>query len=261
MAKDWVIMDQHNLKQAAEWIVQSSHNTGFTGAGISVESGIPPFRGENGLWNKYDPGILDLSYFYSHPTEAWEVIKSIFYDFFGSAQPNAAHKGMAELEQMSLLDCVITQNIDNLHQEAGSSKVYEFHGNSRNLVCQHCDLRYRASESLLATLPPRCEKCGSVLKPDFIFFGEMIPQQAYQKSMEEASQGEVFIVVGTTGEIMPASMIPQIAKDNGVKIIEINPNYSNFTHSITDIFLRGKATEVFDMLLEEIKKMPEIPRA
>ena len=260
MAKELEIMDPNNLKQAAEWIVQSSHNTGFTGAGISVESGIPPFRGENGLWNKYDPGILDLSYFYSNPTEAWKIIKSIFYDFFGSAQPNPAHTGMAELEHMGLLDCVITQNIDNLHQEAGSNHVYEFHGNSRDLVCQQCDIRYRSSESLLATLPPRCEKCGSVLKPDFIFFGEMIPQLAYQKSMEEAANGEVFIVVGTTGEIMPASMIPQIAKENGVKIIEINPHYSNFTHSITDIFLRGKATEVLRMLVEEIKKMPEIQK-
>ncbi|MBS3807802.1 MAG: NAD-dependent deacylase [Bacteroidales bacterium] len=254
------MMDQHQLKKAAEWLVHSSHNTGFTGAGISVESGIPPFRGENGLWNKYDPGILDLSYFYSNPEKAWEVISSLFYDFFGSANPNAAHEGMAELEQMGLLDCVITQNIDNLHQEAGSSNVYEFHGNSRNLVCQQCDIRYPAREELLEPLPPRCERCGSVLKPDFIFFGEMIPQLAYQKSMEEATHGEIFILVGTTGEIMPASMIPQIAKENGLKIIEVNPNYSHFTGSIADIFLQGKATEVFQMLLEEIKKRPEIQK-
>ena len=116
-------MDQQDLKKAAEWIVHSSHNTGFTGAGISVESGIPPFRGENGLWNKYDPGILDLDYFYSHPEEAWRVIKEIFYDFFGSAEPNAGHKAMAKMQQMGLMDTIITQNIDMLHHRAGSRNV------------------------------------------------------------------------------------------------------------------------------------------
>jgi NAD-dependent deacetylase len=250
-------MNHENLKKAAEWIVRSKHNTGFTGAGISVESGIPPFRGENGLWNKYDPGILDLSNFYSNPTRSWEVIKEIFYDFFGNAKPNDAHKAMAQLEKMGLLECVITQNIDNLHQEAGSRKVYEFHGNSRNLVCQQCEKRYAAREDLLQDIPPRCESCGSVLKPDFIFFGEMIPQQAYQKSVEEAARSEVFIVVGSTGEVVPASLIPQMARENGVRIIEINPNVSYFTHSITDIFLQGKATAVMNSLLDQISKMPE----
>lgn len=248
-------MEEHKLKQAAELIVHSSHNTGFTGAGISVESGIPPFRGENGLWNKYDPGILDLSYFYSHPEKAWPVIKEIFYEFFGSARPNEAHKALAELEKMGLLHSVITQNIDNLHQEAGSTRVYEFHGNSKYLVCQKCNERFEVKEEFLEHLPPRCEKCGSVLKPDFIFFGEMIPQYAYQKSVEEARKAEVFIVIGTTGEVVPASLIPQMAKENGVKIIEVNPNPSTFTHSLTDVFLQGKATEVMSEFLREIKAM------
>jgi NAD-dependent deacetylase len=254
------MMDQQQLKKAAEWIVQASRNTGFTGAGISVESGIPPFRGENGLWNKYDPGILDLDYFYSNPRDAWSVIKEIFYDFFGSAQPNAGHKSMAELQHMGLMDTIITQNIDNLHQEAGSHNVYEFHGNSRHLVCQKCGRRYEARQEMLQTIPPRCEQCEAVLKPDFIFFGEMIPQVAYQKSMEEATNGDVFLVVGTTGEIMPASMIPQVAKENGLKIIEVNPNHSYFTQSITDIFLQGKATDVFPALLQEIKSIPEVQK-
>lgn len=248
-------MEEQKLKQAAELIVNSKRNTGFTGAGVSVESGIPPFRGENGLWNKYDPGILDLNYFYSNPEKAWPVIKEIFYDFFGSAQPNAAHKALAEMEKMGLLNSVITQNIDNLHQEAGNTEVYEFHGNSRHLVCQKCDERYKVNNEMLADIPPRCKKCGTVLKPDFIFFGEMIPQYAYQKSIEEAKNADVFIVIGTTGEIVPASLIPQMAKENGVKIIEVNPNSSAFTHSLTDIFLQGKATEVMSELLQEIKNI------
>jgi NAD-dependent deacetylase len=248
-------MEEHKLKQAAELIVQSKHNTGFTGAGVSVESGIPPFRGENGLWNKYDPGILDLNYFYSHPEQAWPVIKEIFYEFFGSARPNEAHKALAELEKMGLLQSIITQNIDNLHQEAGSTRVYEFHGNSRYLVCQKCNEKFEVNKEFLEHLPPRCEKCGSVLKPDFIFFGEMIPQYAYQKSVEEARKAEVFIVIGTTGEVVPASLVPQMAKENGVQIIEVNPNPSAFTHSLTDVFLQGKATEVMSELLQEVKRM------
>ncbi len=248
-------MNQEHIKQAAEWIARSSYNVGFTGAGISVESGIPPFRGENGLWNKYDPGILDLDYFYNNPEHAWSVIKTIFFDSFGSAEPNLGHKKLAELEEMGLVESVITQNIDNLHQEAGSRNVYEFHGNSRRLVCQKCGQTYQVSDKMLEHVPPRCEKCGAVLKPDFIFFGEGIPQGAHQKSIEAAQNSDIFLVIGTTGEIMPASMIPQLAKENGVKIIEINPNRSLFTTSITDIFLQGKATEVMDALVGEIRNL------
>jgi NAD-dependent deacetylase len=246
-------METRTLEEAADLIIKSSHTTGFTGAGISVESGIPPFRGENGLWNKYDPGILDLDYFYSNPLDSWKVIKEIFYDFFGSAKPNKGHYALAELERLNLLNAVITQNIDNLHQEAGNTKVYEFHGNSRRLVCQRCDVHYENIEELIRELPPRCEKCGTVLKPDFIFFGEMIPEYAYMKSIEEAKNADVFIVIGSTGEVVPASMIPSMAKENGVKIIEVNPNQSLFTSSVTDVFLKGKATEVLSELVDQIK--------
>jgi NAD-dependent deacetylase len=106
---------------------------------------------------------------------------------------------------------------------------------------------------LIAELPPRCEKCGNVLKPDFIFFGEMIPEYAYSKSIEEAENAEVFIVIGSTGEVVPASMIPSMAKKNNVKIIEVNPNHSLFTHSVTDVFLQGKATEVMAELVGSLK--------
>ena len=243
-----------NLEQAAELILKSKHVTGFTGAGVSVESGIPPFRGENGLWNKYDPGILDLDYFFSNPLDSWKVIKEIFYDFFGSAKPNEAHYALAEMEKIKLLHAVITQNIDNLHQEAGSKTVYEFHGNSRNLICQKCNTKYGVTHELIKDLPPRCDKCGAVLKPDFIFFGEMIPEYAYMKSMEEAKNADVFLVIGSTGEVVPASMIPSFAKENGVKIIEVNPNHSLFTSSVTDIFLEGKATDIMSELLSILKE-------
>lgn len=241
-----------NIQQAALLLKQSKYTTAFTGAGISVESGIPPFRGATGLWSKYDPVVLDIGYFHSHSLESWRVIKEIFYDFFGKAKPNKAHKVLATMEKKGLLRNVITQNIDNLHQEAGSRKVYEFHGNSRELVCTKCQKQFSMHDIDFNKLPVLCDKCGGLVKPDFIFFGEGIPSLAYSKSLEAAAMADLFLVIGTTGEIMPASQIPLIAKNNGAKIIEINIEPSNYTHSVTDLFLQGKASVIMEELLEGI---------
>ena len=129
---------KNKLTQAAELIKNSEHTTAFTGAGISVESGIPPFRGENGLWSKIDPIFLDMSYFFKHPDKSWQKIKEIFYDSFAQAEPNAAHYALAELDQRGLLHAIITQNIDNLHQRAGSKNVIEYHGTTKSLTCTNC---------------------------------------------------------------------------------------------------------------------------
>ncbi len=241
------------LQQAADVLRRSAHTTAFTGAGISVESGIPPFRGADGLWSRYDPIVLDIGYFHSHPKEAWEVIREIFYDYFGQAHPNPAHYTLAEMEKEGRLAAVITQNIDNLHQEAGSREVIEYHGNSQRLVCPRCGASYTPEQVDLRDLPPRCEKDGEVLKPDFVFFGEPIPPQAARRSEEEAHAADVFLVIGTTGEIMPASLIPQLAKHHGATIIEVNPEASNYTHSLTDIFLQGKAGEILPQLWERMR--------
>lgn len=242
----------NKIKETANLIANSKRTVAFTGAGISVESGIPPFRGKNGLWSKYDPIILDINYFMQNPLSSWKVIKEIFYDFFGQAQPNAAHKALAAMEQKNLLQTIITQNIDNLHQEAGSKNVCEFHGNSRNLVCTNCGEIYTASEEKLNNLPPTCKLCGGVLKPDFIFFGEAIPEPANSKSFEEAERADLFILIGTTGEIMPASLVPRVAKEHGAKIIEINTEKSKYTNSITDIFIQEKATAALTKLVEKL---------
>jgi NAD-dependent deacetylase len=240
------------ISKATALLKHSRYTTAFTGAGISVESGIPPFRGETGLWSKYDPIVLDIGYFHSNSLESWGVIKEIFYDFFGKAKPNNAHEVLAELEQKGLLKNIITQNIDNLHQEAGSKEVYEFHGNSRDLVCTKCGKRFRMQEIDFGKLPVTCDVCGGLIKPDFIFFGEGIPQDAYSNSLDAAESADVFLVIGTTGEIMPASQIPIIAKNNGAKIIEINIEPSNYTYQITDVFLKGKATEIMERLSLEL---------
>ena len=142
------------IKKAAVSIKEASFITAFTGAGISVESGIPPFRGENGLWDKYDPKLLELQYFLQHPEESWKVIKEIFFDTIGNAKPNRAHEVMADMEKAGFLHEIVTQNIDNLHQEAGNTIVHEFHGNSRNLVCTKTGEMLPVAYADLDAIPP-----------------------------------------------------------------------------------------------------------
>ncbi len=241
----------HKIIQAADLIRNSKYTVAFTGAGISVESGIPPFRGEGGLWNEYDPIILDLNYFTQKPEESWPAIMRLFFDFFGAAKPNVAHLALAELEKHSILKSIITQNIDNLHQEAGSETVFEFHGNTQQFICLDCGQLYQRKDLILSPKVPYCLRpaCNGLLKPDFIFFGEGIPSEAYEASIDAANHADVMIVIGTTGEIMPASQIPYLAKQNGSKIIEINIEESSFTNRITDVFLKGNATEMMGKLM------------
>lgn len=240
------------IAKAAELIKKSSYTIAFTGAGISVESGIPPFRGEKGLWNKYNPEVLDLSYYLENSEECWYYIQEIFYDFFDDAKPNEAHKIIAQMEKSGLLNSIITQNIDNLHQEAGSINVHEFHGNSKRLKCLKCGKIYSAHEIDFKKIPPRCSEDNEILKPDFIFFGEGIPPDAYSKSFADASKAEVCLIIGSTGEVSPASYVPRTAKQNNAAIIEINPEESMFTNQITDIHLKGKAGEIMELLGNEL---------
>ncbi len=239
---------EQDLVKAAGWIVNAKHLVAFTGAGISVESGIPPFRGEGGIWSRYDPSVLDIEYFWSSPLESWKGITEIFYTHFLDARPNPAHYLLSRLEGEGMLKSVITQNIDNLHQEAGSQTVIEYHGNSRWLRCNRCGTRYALSDISLESLPPRCLNDQEILKPDFVFFGEGIPPDAASRSVQEVSVADLLLIIGTTGEVMPAGMLPSIAKSRGARVIEINPGNSVFTASITDLFLQGPAAEVCGQL-------------
>ncbi len=232
---------QQALSVAARAIKNSNYFIAHTGAGISVESGVPPFRGAEGLWNRYEPQTLELNFFLSNPEESWKVIREIFYSFLGKVQPNPAHRVLAAWEKKGLLKAIITQNIDDLHQMAGSDKVFEFHGNAKRLVCLECGEYCGLTEIDFDFLPPYCEQCGGLLKPDFIFFSEGIPQKAYEKSIEAASSCDVLLIIGTTGEVSPANQMPLIAKENGAFIIEVNPDPSLYTNYITDIFIKTTA--------------------
>ncbi|MBN2775259.1 MAG: NAD-dependent deacylase [Prolixibacteraceae bacterium] len=236
-------MDINKLEQAAELIREAKYTVAFTGAGVSVESGIPPFRGKNGLWNTTDPIFLEIDFFNKKPLQSWKTIKEIFYDKLSDVEPNIAHKVLAKMEKRSFLESIITQNIDHLHQKAGSRYVYELHGTYKQLVCTECSSEYDISFANLDFLPPTCYICKGILKPDMVFFNEPIPFYAKKKAFEEISKADVLLIIGTNAEVLPAADFPVRAKEKGAKIIEINIKESHFTKTITDIFIQAKATE------------------
>ncbi|THB78029.1 MAG: NAD-dependent protein deacylase [Desulfobacteraceae bacterium] len=241
-------------EEAAALINHATRCVGFTGAGISVESGIPPFRGENGLWNKYDPETFDIGFFNAYPESSWKAIRTIFYDLFGRVEPNTAHYVLAEMEQAGMIKAVITQNVDNLHYDAGSQVVHEFHGSLKKLICLKCKKKYPIQAVDLKKLPPPCGHCSGILKPDVIFFGEAIPEPARSLSFAEADKADCFILIGTTGTVAPANMIPHMAKRNGATIIEINTHPSEYTDEITDVYIQAGAVEAMEKLMEEIER-------
>lgn len=243
------------LEKAAEIIKKSKNMISLTGAGISVESGIPDFRSSGGLWDKYDPAIYASIYtFKNNPEKIWEMIFELM-EMTGTAKPNAGHIALADLEKMGLLKAVVTQNIDNLHQAGGSQNVIEYHGNANSLECLKCNRKFSPDVFNLAEKKiPKCPDCEKILKPSVVFFGEMIPQNALFESQKYAEKADVVLVVGTSAIVYPAAGIPSIAKRNGAKIIEFNLEESELTHDITDVFVQGPAGKTLPALVKLLKK-------
>jgi NAD-dependent deacetylase len=191
-----------------------------TGAGVSQESGIPTFRGEDGLWRNYDAmKLATIDAFYGNPKLVWEWYnerrKNIFF-----AEPNLGHKAIVELEKFVKV-VVLTQNIDGLHQRAGSTEVLELHGSIIKIKCTVCDFKSEIF-SEFTDIPPLC-KCGNILRPDVVWFGESLPQDIWQQAMIHASNCDVMIIVGTSLVVSPANTLPIYAKQNKATLIEINP--------------------------------------
>jgi len=244
-------METKILKAAAA-MSRSRLTVALTGAGISVESGIPPFRGPGSLWEKIDPAeFAHIDSFMKNPARVWEVLIGNMKNLLDTARPNKGHLALAELEHRGLLSAVITQNVDSLHQKAGSLDVIEFHGTFANLTCLDCGRTTPSTGISLDTLPPRCP-CGGIYRPDCVFFGETIPMEALARSREFASQCEVMLVVGTSAMVQPAAMMPILAKQNGATVIEINPTPTPLTAGTSDIFLKGNAGPVLTRLTEAI---------
>lgn len=244
--------ESKNINEAVKQIRKAKYGIAFTGAGISVDSGIPPFRGKDGLWNKIDPIYLEIEFFTKKPLQSWKVIKEIFYDKFGEAAPNISHDMLARMGERGFIEAVITQNIDNLHQKAGSKPVYELHGTYKNLICTDCSTEYDSSFANLDYLPPSCFICKGLLKPDIVFFNEEIPHFAKTKSFELAEKCDLLLIIGTNAEVYPANAIPVMAHKHNATIIEINIRESQFTHSVTDIFLKGSASDIMKELGKQL---------
>ena len=248
------------IKRAAEILVASNHPAVLTGAGISVESGIQPFRGKGGLWEKIDPmKYAHIDTFLKDPETVWNVLIRGMKDVLDGAAPNAGHKGLFKLEKLGLLSTIITQNVDGLHQAAGSRDVIEFHGTFAVQRCMDCDRTIGTKKIDLSIIPPRC-RCGGIFRPDCVFFGETIPYDALQRSQQISASCDVMFVIGTSALVQPAAYMPVIAKQNGAKIIEINPEPTPLTESISDIPLLGKAGDVITQLCVEVACLLESRR-
>ncbi len=240
-----------DYKAIAELLKEKKYLVAFTGAGISVDAGIPAFRGGQGLWEKYDPmEYAEIRAFYHNPEKVWVMLREMSRVIL-EAKPSMAHLALGELERKGILKAVITQNVDGLHHVAGNTNVIEYHGNHRWLTCVSCGKRIPLAMDVVNIHPyPRCEKCNRALKPDVIFFGEGIPMAAAMQANQEAEICNVLLIVGTSGVVYPAAAIPPAAKSNGATIIEINVEKTPFTDSITDHFLKGTASEVLPKILE-----------
>ena len=255
------------LERAADLLAGSTHNVVLTGAGISKESGIPTFRGPDGLWTKLgEPAMDGYQKFMQDPGGWWEerIAQDAepdpdMDDFrvkLEAAQPNDGHRALAELERIGVVQHVITQNVDDLHRQGGTQSLTEIHGNTNWMRCMACHSRWPAAEVTIdpENLPPRCSQpsCSGVVKSDGVMFGEPIPPYALQRSQLESLQCDLFMIIGTTAQVYPAAEFPQIAVRRGVPLIEIDPDPTALT-AIATVILRGPAGELLPRLVDAVR--------
>ncbi len=219
-------MDMDEYLQALKNAVRRGGVVAFTGAGISEESGIPTYRGSGGFWTKYDPDkYASVNYFYQDPSYYWSFFRDTRGPLIHNALPNPAHKALAEMEKRGYLTAVITQNIDGLHQAAGSKKVIELHGSTRKFYCIGCKKRFtlqQAEAALDKNLPPLCDACGEVIRPDVVFFGEKLPAGALEEAFSLAGECSLLLVVGSSLVVYPAAQVPSVARQAGAKLAVVN---------------------------------------
>lgn len=224
----------------------------FTGAGISAESGIPTFRGEDGIWNKMKPEELaNFNAFMRNPDLVWQWYQHR-RDIVNKVQPNAGHISIAELEKFYEVT-VVTQNIDNLHRRAGSTKIFELHGNIERNYCIDCHTIYNSPDLEIAAGAQKCKRCGGLIRPDVVWFGEMLPQEEFNGGEKAAEWSDICFVVGTSAVVYPAAYIPISAKKGGSYIVEINIEPTELSR-LADYSIFGKSGEILPMILEEVKQ-------
>jgi NAD-dependent deacetylase len=279
--------DDESLERAAELIHNASSVSVFTGAGISVDSGIPDFRSPGGLWHKYDPfHYCNYEVFQHRPHLFWTMARELVLDIhqgqggtieealrtgqFRTAPPNAGHRALVELEQLGKSVTVITQNIDGLHKAAGSSNVVELHGTDRTATCMACRDQFEQKEIVRqwAEMPeaqrlsgnlaedgfvPKCNKCGGVLKADVTFFGEALPAGAMGRAMAAVMGSSVCLVVGTSLNVAPANMVPSMVKARFGKVIVCNLDESG--RNVADVFIQGRSSLALPKLVSAVRQL------
>jgi NAD-dependent deacetylase len=250
-----------DLDAAARCLANARYVIALTGAGLSVESGIPPFRGPGGLWTKHgEPPMNGYQRFLANPKKAWEdrlnpsgPIRELF-DALARAEPNPGHTALVELEQMGVVQATITQNIDNLHRLAGTSRLLEIHGNATLIRCVQCVARFERDEIDYGVLPPGCPRCGGLLKSDTVSFGEPIPPDVLAACGDEAARADCMLVAGTSATVYPAAGFPMAIADRGGDLIEVNPYPSELT-AMCRVTLTGPAGEVLPALVERVRAL------
>jgi len=246
--------------KVADLIIEAKKVVAFTGAGISTESGIPDFRSPGGIWDRFDPDDFTYQKFVRDPEarrKQWQMLRE--GGLTTKAKPNPAHYAIAELDRLGKLDCIITQNVDNLHQKAGvpASKVFELHGNMQWAVCLSCGRRY-PFEQVKTRLDegekiPDCEMCHGILKPNAVFFGEPLPREVLEEATLRSSNCDLFIVIGSTLVVYPAAYMPMYAVNSRAKLVIINLSSTSMDEQAS-VLIRAKAGETMSKIIKRVKE-------
>jgi len=252
---------EESIEEIADLIVGSKQIVVFTGAGISTESGIPDFRGPDGLWTKIDPEDFTYQKFVGDREarkRIWQLNTTMGFGF-DEVEPNPAHRAIVELEKLGKLDCIVTQNVDGLHQKAGSSedKVLQLHGNMQWVKCIDCGARHPFQEVRgwieAGVEVPECAECGGILKPDAVFFGEAMPVKETTEAQRRSGACDLCIVIGSTLTVYPAALMPQYAVSSGAKLVIINDGATELDHA-ADVRVSARAGEVMARAMARVKE-------
>lgn len=245
-------------EKVARMIAEAARVVALTGAGISTESGIPDFRSPGGLWTRYDPMLYaTFESFINDPTRFWEMAADL-NPVLETAEPNPAHLALGELEKGGKCEAVITQNIDHLHQRAGSTDVLELHGTYRTGTCLNCATRHdydEIKEAALRGKVPSCKACGGTIKPDVVLFGEPLNAPVLHRAMELAMACDLLLVIGCGLEVFPAASLPTQAQRGGAKLVFVNVAATAYD-DIADVIVREQAGVAMPAIVEAYKRGP-----
>ena len=248
---------EFKIAHAALLISKAKRGVVITGAGISTPSGIPDFRSrDSGLWEKHNPmEVASLAAFRHHPEKFFNWVRPLLIDIL-AAKPNNAHYAVAEMQKAGHFKAIVTQNIDGLHQKAGSSNVLEVHGSLKTATCTMCYRTYQADEFIPEFVEtgkvPHCPHCGGVLKPDVVLFGEALPWKMWEKAQEAIAAADLVLVAGSSLEVMPVARLPAEAAMHGAPVIIVNktPTYMDVR---ADVVIRGDVAEILPRIAEKVK--------